>query len=123
MIKTPCEVIIWKFLPALRRELIKQLVESGMSRKEVAKMFGLTEAAISHYLKAKRGRFKLDKNTRKSLQKISVEIAKGNEQQLVQAICSLCLQARKSGVICKLHHKENPCLKNCKLYKKLRRWK
>ena len=52
----PCEIIGWQVLPAVRREIAKHLIgEKKMSRKEVAKKLGITEAAICQYLKAKRG--------------------------------------------------------------------
>lgn len=52
----PCEIIGWQVLPAVRREIAKYMIdEKNMSRKEVAKKLGITEAAICQYLKAKRG--------------------------------------------------------------------
>ncbi|VVB99937.1 Uncharacterised protein [uncultured archaeon] len=52
----PCEIIGWQVLPAVRREIAKYLIsEKKMTRKEVARKLGITEAAICQYLKAKRG--------------------------------------------------------------------
>lgn len=54
--KTPCEIVVWYVLPTIRREVAKELVDSyGMKQSQVAKMFGVTDAAISQYLKNKRG--------------------------------------------------------------------
>ena len=54
--KMPCELIVWYVLPTIRRELAKELVGTyGMTQAEVAKRFGVTDAAISQYLRKKRG--------------------------------------------------------------------
>jgi len=54
--KIPCEVIVWNVLPVVRRELAKELVTvHEFSQAEVARRFGVTDAAISQYLKKKRG--------------------------------------------------------------------
>ena len=54
--KIPCEVVVWQILPLIRRELARELVEKhGMKQAEVAKIFGVTNAAISQYLNGKRG--------------------------------------------------------------------
>ena len=54
--KIPCELVVWYVLPTIRREVARELVNShGMSQAEVARKFGVTDAAISQYLKKKRG--------------------------------------------------------------------
>lgn len=51
----PQELEVYYILPALRRELAKILKQNGKSQKEIAKMFGVTEPAVSQYLHQKRG--------------------------------------------------------------------
>lgn len=54
--KIPCEIVVWYVLPMIRREVSKELVYThGMTQAEVARRFGVTDAAISQYLKKKRG--------------------------------------------------------------------
>jgi predicted transcriptional regulator len=54
--KIPCELIVWYVLPSIRRELARELVEKHkLTQAEVARRFGVTDAAISQYLKSKRG--------------------------------------------------------------------
>ena len=54
--KIPCELVVWYVLPMIRREVSKELVYThGMTQAEVARRFGVTDAAISQYLKKKRG--------------------------------------------------------------------
>ena len=54
--KIPCEIVVWHILPLVRREIAKELVkEHKLSQAQVARRFGVTDAAISQYLKKKRG--------------------------------------------------------------------
>ena len=52
----PCEIIVWKLLPVLRKELAKEMKELGISQKEIAQRLGVTPAAVSQYITAKRGK-------------------------------------------------------------------
>lgn len=66
----PAEVEVWFVLPALRRELAKTMKtktvprvgddgkkkEHKITQKEIAKMLGVTEPAITQYLLKKKGR-------------------------------------------------------------------
>ena len=45
--KTPCEIVVWYVLPTIRREIAKEMVGTYHMRQ--------SDAAISQYLKNKRG--------------------------------------------------------------------
>jgi hypothetical protein len=119
MIKTPCEIVLWNFLPSLRRELVKAMSKNGLKRKEIAKSLDVTEAAVCQYLKSKRGtRFKFNKTVKKRIEKVAMEVVKSKKKEtVVLAICEICATLRKQKALCKLHQKENPCLLKCDLYK------
>lgn len=51
----PQEVEVFYILPAIRKELTTALKERGLQQKEIAKLLGVTEAAVSQYLSSKRG--------------------------------------------------------------------
>ena len=54
--KMPCELIVTHILPTARGALARDLVTShGMTQTQVAKLFGVTSAAVSQYLKGMRG--------------------------------------------------------------------
>ncbi|MBP5203428.1 MAG: transcriptional regulator, partial [Candidatus Methanomethylophilaceae archaeon] len=54
--KLPCELIVMHVLPTARGALAKELVgRHGMTQVQVAALFGVTNAAVSQYLKAVRG--------------------------------------------------------------------
>lgn len=52
---TPQEVEVWFVLPALRRQYVMALKKEGLKQKNIANIVNLTEAAVSQYLKKKRG--------------------------------------------------------------------
>ncbi len=51
---TPSEIIVWYILPALRKELVLELKQLGMSQKAIADKLDLTPAAVSQYMNNKR---------------------------------------------------------------------
>ncbi len=54
--KMPCELIVSEILPTARGELARQLVTGhGLTQAKVAKMFDVTSAAVSQYIKGLRG--------------------------------------------------------------------
>ena len=54
--KIPCEIVVMYILPMIRRELAIELVTvHHKTQAEVARRFGLTDAAVSQYVRKKRG--------------------------------------------------------------------
>lgn len=52
----PCELSAKYVIPALRLMIAKRLIEKhGLTQLEVAKLLGVTQPSISHYLNSKRG--------------------------------------------------------------------
>jgi len=93
VIKTPCETALWYTLPAIRRELARILVEDfKMRQREVAKILGLTEAAVSYYIHKKRGRaVEFDENIKEKIRELAIDIVNGeNHSLLSKKVCELC---------------------------------
>ncbi|RLF30570.1 MAG: transcriptional regulator [Thermoplasmata archaeon] len=96
--KTPCEQILWYIIPAIRKEIAKNLIEKhGLSQKKVADILGVTPAAISQYLSRKRGNFMeiKDDNLLEEIEVSNDRILK-NRKNLVPEICRICQLIRKS---------------------------
>jgi uncharacterized protein len=54
--KTPCELVVWYVLPMIRRGLANELIDRhGFSQAKVARLFGVTDSAISTYRSKKHG--------------------------------------------------------------------
>lgn len=102
----PQEVEVWYLIPALRRELTKIFVkEHNFSQKETAKILGITEAAVSQYLKSKRGsEIKFPKKDVLMIKKIAGNIAK-NPKSSMKELYDLCTHFRGSKTLCEMHKK------------------
>jgi len=106
--KIPCELIVWYVLPSIRRELARELVEKHhLSQAEVARRFGVTDAAISQYLKAKRGTSKEIENSgkyedfRKEVEAAANRMMAGSD--IVTETCRICEMVNKSGMLVKVY--------------------
>jgi len=108
LMKIPCELIVWYVLPSIRRELARELVDKhDFSQAEVARRFGVTDAAISQYLKAKRGTNKEIENSgkyedfRKEVEVAAVRMVNGSD--IVTETCRICEMVKKSGMLVKVY--------------------
>ena len=89
-LNTPCEFIIWNVLPAVRSELARIFVKKhGLTQKDTAILLGVTEPAVSQYLKSKRGANKLiDKSAVKKIELLADKMLKSKNSY--KNVCSLC---------------------------------
>ena len=106
--KIPCGFIVWAVLPSIRRELARESVEKHhLSQAEVARRFGVTDAAISQYLKAKRGTSKEIENSgkydefKREVEVAAVRIMNGSD--IVTETCRICEMVKKSGMLVKVY--------------------
>lgn len=106
--KAPCEIIMWYILPSIRKEIAKALIKNhGLNQKEAAKRLGITDAAISQYLSAKRGKVKItDPDILRDIKISAKRIIEGKEGDVIRETCRICGLLRKSKIfsdICKVH--------------------
>jgi len=103
--KVPCEIIVWYILPIIRREIASELVNvHHLTQAEVARRFGVTDAAISQYLKKKRGDStviekseaysEFQASIKESARRIAVDDADFEVE-----LCRLCGVVRTSGLL------------------------
>ncbi len=88
--KLPCELIVWYILPNIRRELARSLVKDlKLTQRDAAKKLGLTESAVSQYLKSKRGHeMKFDEKINAEIESSIRDICKAESGIMVRsAIC------------------------------------
>jgi predicted transcriptional regulator len=106
--RIPCELIVWYVLPSIRRELARELVDKHhLSQAEVARRFGVTDAAVSQYLKSKRGNSKEIENSGK-YEDFQKEVAESavrmmNGSDIVTETCRICGVVKKSGMMVKIY--------------------
>jgi hypothetical protein len=71
----------------------------GLSQKEVAGKLGVTDAAISQYLSAKRGRIKIsDDKILSHVRESAEKIVDGNESVMIKEICKICEMLKSRGM-------------------------
>jgi len=107
--KIPCELVVWYVLPAIRKDLARKLVDSyGMSQTEVAKRFGVTGAAISQYLKRKRGQNlpigedPANERYREGITQSAERIAQG-KADFADEMCRMCCVVKQMGILAKIY--------------------
>ena len=104
--KLPQEIEVQYIIPALRRELVKELKALKLSQKQIADELELTEAGVSQYLSGKRGSdVKFDKSMQKEI-KIAANNIKNNKSSFteLQKLCNLC---KTKMILCALHKKHH----------------
>ncbi len=107
--KPPCELIVWYVIPTIRAELSKEMIKLGLSQKDVSERLGITQSAVSQYVKDKRGKgIPVNKNVRKAIKDLAKEIADGNtSRDVIPGICAVCGIVKRSGSLCDLHKQED----------------
>lgn len=122
--KVACELVNAIILPSVRAWIAREAIENfGMKQKDVAEYLGITKAAVSQYIKRKRGNIELGEMERKHLAPLIEDVVKKiasnkiSEFELMKALCKVCYHLRISLTLCKLHTTIEPELKDvkCKL--------
>ncbi|MFY9301048.1 MAG: helix-turn-helix domain-containing protein [Candidatus Nitrosotenuis sp.] len=109
----PAEIESKTLIPALRAILAKKLAEEHKIREdEISKMLGVTQAAISNYIRGTRGDPKLiqklvaDEQVSEMIKELSERLASDmayTPSSLAKFI-SLCNYIKSSLLICEIHH-------------------
>lgn len=108
----PSEIQVWYVLPVLRKELSKILVKDyKVSQKEVARLLGITEAAVSQYLNDKRGNdIHLTAEIKEEIKISAKKILDGGSTVLEQTM--RLLQHKLVGeLVCDYHKANDPLIK------------
>jgi len=103
----PQEIAVWYILPALRKELTLEMKKLGLDQKTIAKVIGVTEAAVSQYITEKRANeVKFDLETQEEIKK-SAQLISQNGKLMFQEMQHLLDTALQNKVICKSCHAHN----------------
>ena len=112
-------IVVQYILPAIRAAISRELVEKqGFRKSQVAKLMGLTPAAVTQYLNRSRGdnlESLLDSEEIKGLvSELADEIVRGDSPTdlIVLQMCRICSILRNKRIICELHMREVPQLRN-----------
>lgn len=118
----PCEVAVKCVLPSIRALVAKKLTqEYGLKQRETGNLLGITQAAVSQYLRKARGTtLDLEENgeINNLVKKIVYMLCEKSisSKELTLKICSVCEAIRKMGLMCKPHKNLEPELaKECEV--------
>jgi len=102
--KLPCELVVHEILPTARGEVAKELVTvHGFTQTRVAEAFGITNAAISQYLKGLRGGNPLVESSPfrnhfyECIAKAADNIAEGHD--VMEELCVICNDIKVCGML------------------------
>lgn len=107
--KTPCELVVGKILPALRASVVKELsIKYHMKQSDIAKKLGITQASVSQYLSATRaGGTKVVESFPKITtyaDHIAKRIVSGeNKYEWYSVLCEACQDIRSDEEFCRMH--------------------
>jgi len=112
----PCEVAVKSVIPAIRAYVAQELTQTHkMKQNDVANLLGITQTAVSKYIRHVRGRvIRIDKT--KEIQTMMNEIASkiANEKisgpKLIPRFCEVCQAVRRKGLMCELCRRSEPTL-------------
>ena len=97
----PQEIEVWYIIPAIRRELARAMLGTGLKQRDIAGILGITEAAVSHYINSKRADYvKFSRGILEEIKRSADNIVKGgNVIMEIQRLCNIC---RKEGIVCRI---------------------
>lgn len=110
----PAEIESRTLIPALRAILAKKLAEDHSVREdEISKMLGVTQAAISNYIRGTRGdpaligKLLSDEQVAKMLNELCDNLASdmAYTPSSLSKFIGLCNYIKSSLLICEIHHK------------------
>jgi len=106
--KMPQEIEVWYLIPALRRELATVFIkEHGLKQKEIADILGITEAAVSQYLKAKRGTdVKFLPKESEAIKKAAKNIL-SDKENMMKYLYDISKSFSGSKTLCALHRRHD----------------
>jgi hypothetical protein len=104
----PQEIEVWYLIPALRKELSKIFIKDyGLAQKKAAELLGISEAAVSQYIKEKRAKdIKFTKSELKIIKSTADKIVKDKKNSM-KYLYEVCIAFRGSNTVCDLHRKQN----------------
>ncbi len=111
----PQEIEAFYVIPAVRRELARLLVASGLTQRAVALKLDVTEPAISQYLSNKRGiTMEYPPIVAAQLKASTNKILLTDDPRAIRAaVEAACAAVRTERVMCTLHRKHATVKDDC----------
>jgi predicted transcriptional regulator len=106
---TPCEVVVKTVLPNIRALIAKELSENyHMRQADVAKLLGISQSAVSMYVRKNRGigiNLEKERDVHERIIWLSERIFDGSitQEEYISKVCEICKLVRSEGLLCPLH--------------------
>ena len=109
------EVEAFYIIPAVRRELARQMITLGLSQRDVAKRLRVTDAAVSQYLSNKRGSpLEYGPTVAAAIHAAAARVKDSADEGLIRKeIDALCELLKRERVICDIHRKHATVKDGC----------
>jgi predicted transcriptional regulator len=113
---TPCEIAVKSLIPSIRAYIAKELTQTHKMRQEdAARLLGITQTAISKYVRDVRGQVIKVHQTpeiREMMYGIASRVAdqKISGPELTLEFCAVCKTVRRNGLMCSLCQRNDPSL-------------
>jgi uncharacterized protein len=88
-IRPRCEIIVQYVLPAIRAEVAVRMRDEGISQAQISRILGVTPAAVSHYIKSKRGAAGQDIEVLEVIDEY-IEKYRNDVNELSAHLCDVC---------------------------------
>ena len=106
---------MWCVLPVIRKELAIAMKNEGLDQKTIAKLLGVTAAAVSQYVKGKRGMdFKIKEKMRHEFVN-SARVLVEDKNCIFAEVQRLLNLLWEDGIVCELHKIKSWCPENCEV--------
>ena len=112
----PCEVAVKSLVPAIRSAIARELTQSyGLKQKDVARLLGVTQTAVSKYTRHVRGiviKVEDVEEIQPTIKEIVVSLANGHmsKYELAAKFCVVCEIIRRKGLMCELCKRLDPSI-------------
>jgi predicted transcriptional regulator len=112
----PCEVAVKSLVPSLRSAIAKELTQTyGFKQKEVANLLGVTQTAVSKYMRRVRGtviEIGSIEEVQPMINEVVVLLANGgvSREELVGRFCRICEVVRRKRFMCELCKRADPSM-------------
>lgn len=111
----PQEIEAWYVLPLVRKELAFAMKEENLDQKTIAKLLGITPAAVSQYVNKKRASdFEIEPRAKSEFKESAKKIAKDGTKIFteVQRLVKILWQM---GLVCEIHKIKSWCPDECEV--------
>lgn len=111
----PQELEVWYAIPSIRYEMTLEMKKRGFEQKEISRILGISEGAVSQYLSKKRAQeIKFNANLKKEIKKSVDEIIK-DPKNLIKEVERIIDLPEIRAKLCNIHSQCSGSCEGCKV--------